>query len=250
MDTQVADALTRAMPSWAQAVHFLVILLLAGAVHGALRRGGARRTARALLLRVSFPAAVLLLTMAASLVDSPWGFGGGEATADRVLAWNLFWFAFLVVRLLDGAVYHAHRSRREEPYPVPTLLRRILLGVLYLVAALVILRSILGVNITPLLATSAILSAVVGLALQGVLGNLLAGISLNLVRTVETGNLIAIGDQEGKVVHTNWRETVIRTRDDDYVHIPNSVIASVGRMTSTLISGGSAKSHQICSVRS
>ncbi|MBN1826884.1 MAG: mechanosensitive ion channel [Candidatus Eisenbacteria bacterium] len=226
MDTQVADALTQAVPTWTQALRFLAILSLAGALHVGARYGFRRRPLHALLLRVSFPASVLLLTLVATLLRSPWGFREGAVFSDRVLAWNIFWIVFCLVRLLDGVIYHVHQRNREIPFPVPTLLRRILLGVLYLVAALAVLRTILGVNITPLLATSAILSMVIGLALQGVLGNLLAGISLNLVRTVETGNLIGIGDKEGKVVRTNWRETVIRTRDDDYVCIPNSVLAS------------------------
>jgi CRP-like cAMP-binding protein len=92
--------------------------------------------------------------------------------------------------------------------------------------ALAVLRYALDVDITPLLATSAILTAVVGLALQGVLGNLLSGVSLSLVRSIDVGNLIRVGEIEGIVVRTNWRETILRTRDLDYVHVPNNVLAS------------------------
>ena len=55
---------------------------------------------------------------------------------------------------------------------MPGVLHGFILAVIYLALVFMILKGILGINITPFLATSAILTAVLGLALQGVLGNI------------------------------------------------------------------------------
>jgi CRP-like cAMP-binding protein len=89
-----------------------------------------------------------------------------------------------------------------------------------------ILRGSLGVNITPFLATSAIFTAILGLAFQGVLGNLLAGISLNLTRSFSRGDWVKIGSHEGVILDTNWRETLILDRYSNVVVIPNNTVAS------------------------
>lgn len=219
MEAEMTDVVSRMFPSYEQALRYVVIVLFGMIAFLALR--GVSRLFRAAAL----PAMVLILSLLATLVGPPWGIEAGGDAASRMLAWSLFWAAVLLVRLADWGAEGVY-LRRDKPFPVPVLLRRSLTAALYLVAAFLVLKFGLHIDITPLLATSAILTMVIGLALQGVLGNLLSGISLGLVRTVEVGNLIAVGDSEGVVVNTNWRETIIRTRDDDYIHIPNTQLAS------------------------
>ncbi len=89
-----------------------------------------------------------------------------------------------------------------------------------------ILKGILGINITPFLATSAILTAVIGLALQGVLGNILAGLSLHFTRSFSRGDWVKIGETEGIVMETNWRETRILDRASNMIVLPNNAVAS------------------------
>ncbi len=215
----IADVLQQAIPPYEQAVRLAVILLAAMVIYMLIRRTGP------LMRCVAFPTVTLLFTLLATMVGRPWGLSVEGDAAGQILAWNLFWATILTVRFLDWGVERIY-IRRGKTFPVPLLLRRSILVVLYLLAAFVMLKYVLGVDITPLLATSAILTMVIGLALQGVLGNLLSGVSLSLVRTVEVGNLIAVGESEGVVVSTNWRETIIRTRDDDYIHLPNTLLAS------------------------
>lgn len=63
----------------------------------------------------------------------------------------------------------------------------------------------LGFDITALLATSAALSLVVGLALQATLGNLFAGISIELERMVRVGDYVRRRTLAGRVVSLGWR---------------------------------------------
>ncbi|RPI98210.1 MAG: hypothetical protein EHM31_12095, partial [Candidatus Aminicenantes bacterium] len=137
----------------------------------------------------------------------------------------VFVVIFLIVRLLEGLVLSRY-EKKGKPYPFPRVLHGFILIVVYIAVVLALLREFLGFNIGPLLAGSAILTAVLGLALQGVLGNIFSGLSLHYTRSFSRGDWIKVGETEGQVVDTNWRETRIRDRASNIVVIPNTVVAS------------------------
>jgi small-conductance mechanosensitive channel/CRP-like cAMP-binding protein len=137
----------------------------------------------------------------------------------------VFAVIFLVIRLLDGLVVLRY-ERRDRPYPLPKVLHGFILVVVYIAVVLALLREFLGFNIGPLLAGSAILTAVLGLALQGVLGNIFSGMSLHYTRSFSRGDWIKVGETEGQVVDTNWRETRLRDRASNIVVVPNTIVAS------------------------
>ena len=92
------------------------------------------------------------------------------------------------------------------------------------VVALVQLLNRLGANATGIFATSAVATAVLGLALQDMLSNIAGGISLELEGTLETGDFIRCGDHSGWVQHIRLRHTAIITADSDTVILPNSLL--------------------------
>jgi CRP-like cAMP-binding protein len=89
----------------------------------------------------------------------------------------------------------------------------------------VVLRSTLQIDLGGLLATSAILSVVIGLALQETLGNLFAGLSLQLEPPFSTGDWIGIGAHTGRVLQVGWRHTRILSVRHEQITVPNSIIA-------------------------
>ncbi|HBA82987.1 MAG TPA: hypothetical protein DCZ95_02730 [Verrucomicrobia bacterium] len=148
-----------------------------------------------------------------------------QGRSTHLTAWWVFWLMVLLVQFIEGCAVEFY-AVRGRAFPIPGLLRNILRGAIVLVAGFVILKVILGANITSLLASTALLTAVIGFALQGVLGNLLAGMSLHITRSVVPGDWVAIGDQEGEVLDTNWRETRIRTTGGHMIMAPNNMVAS------------------------
>jgi len=80
----------------------------------------------------------------------------------------------------------------------------------------------LGVNVTGIFATSAVATAVLGLALQDMLGNIAGGIALELERGIRPGDFITCDDYRGWVEHVRLRHTAIKTTDGDTVILPNS----------------------------
>lgn len=172
-----------------------------------------RRAADALrrwTARVALPALVLLITFPA-FDWAPRLFAPARAVDPaHVSAWVDFWLIVLTILAVEGLATQAY-AFRGKPFPVPELLLVIVRNVILLFAAFAVLRYQLGVQITGLLASTALVTAVVGFALQGVLGNLLAGMSMHLVRSVVPSDWVAIGDREGEVIDMNWRETRLRS---------------------------------------
>jgi CRP-like cAMP-binding protein len=76
-----------------------------------------------------------------------------------------------------------------------------------------------------LLTTSAVGAVVVGFALQDTLGNLFAGLAIQIEKPFRVGHWIALGDREGQVQEVTWRATKLRTKAGQFLIIPNSVIA-------------------------
>jgi hypothetical protein len=98
--------------------------------------------------------------------------------------------------------------------------------VAYVTAAVLTLTAIFPeLDIAPLLATSAVGSLVIGLALQPFLVNLFAGVVISLERPFRMNDWIKVGNIEGRVVGLTWRTTRIRTRDNDDVILPNGRIS-------------------------
>jgi small-conductance mechanosensitive channel len=97
---------------------------------------------------------------------------------------------------------------------------------IFLVTAFVSLRlSFPKLDVTALIATSAVTSLVLGLALQPILGNFFAGLVISIEKPFRLNDWIKVGEQEGRVVAITWRTTHLRTRDNDNLVIPNGKMA-------------------------
>jgi small-conductance mechanosensitive channel/CRP-like cAMP-binding protein len=141
------------------------------------------------------------------------------------------WMALLVVAPMlvlgvraAGLVLQA-AFRSHQGYPAPVLLESVMAVVLYGVGATFIVHRWFGVDLTPFLATSAVLGAVVGLALQDTLGNLFAGISIHTEEPFRVGDWVHMGDSEGRVEQVSWRAVRLRTWYGDTVTVPNNEAA-------------------------
>jgi len=94
------------------------------------------------------------------------------------------------------------------------------------VAVTIAVLATLDRDVSSVLTTSAIATAVIGFSLQDTLRSVMGGMSLQLDRTVSEGDWIRVDSMEGRVSEIRWRQTSIVTRDGDTVVIPNSHLAS------------------------
>ncbi|HEV8437483.1 MAG TPA: mechanosensitive ion channel family protein [Methylomirabilota bacterium] len=97
--------------------------------------------------------------------------------------------------------------------------------VVVIVGSLVVL-TVVGVQITPLLTALGVGGLAVALALQDTLANVFAGVHLLADRPFRVGDYVKAGDAgEGFVVDIGWRSTRIRSLANNIVVIPNQTVA-------------------------
>jgi small-conductance mechanosensitive channel/CRP-like cAMP-binding protein len=103
----------------------------------------------------------------------------------------------------------------------PRIAEDIFVIIAYLAWGMVRLRYA-GLDLGSIVATSAMITAVVAFAMQDTLGNILGGLALQLDNSVEIGDWIKIDDVVGRVVDIRWRSTLVETRNWETVVLPNS----------------------------
>jgi small-conductance mechanosensitive channel/CRP-like cAMP-binding protein len=74
-------------------------------------------------------------------------------------------------------------------------------------------------------ATTAVGAVVIGFALQDTLGNLFAGLAIQIEKPFRVGHWVTIGGKDGMVSEITWRATKIRTKSGNFVVVPNSVLS-------------------------
>jgi small-conductance mechanosensitive channel/CRP-like cAMP-binding protein len=138
------------------------------------------------------------------------------------LAVGIAW-ALVVTRLLDYLFFDVlFRMRRKTA--APALLRQLVgLLVFGLCVALIVKLILPDVSLGAVLTTSAILTAVIGFALQNTLGNLFAGLALHLEKSVQVGDMIRRAEIYGTVEELSWRAIKLRTMEGNLLLIPNAV---------------------------
>ncbi len=149
--------------------------------------------------------------------------GSLESAADyrwMHFAAQLF-FAVAIINLAGVAIFSmAMPGMHLHP---PPIVRDVILGLIY-IAAFITLLGRHGVNLSGIIATSAVVTAVIGFSLQDTLGNIMGGMALQMERSVAVGDWVKLGDMEGLVREIRWRHTSVETRNWDTIVIPNSVL--------------------------
>jgi small-conductance mechanosensitive channel/CRP-like cAMP-binding protein len=185
------------------------------------RRSG-RQFAGALLSYIAFP--VLVLVLSVPLVY--WLDHAKLAVLPRTYhqAWLTFWGIYTIVKLAEGLFVELF-AQMGRTCPLSRLTRGLLRLAIMLGVAFMLIKYQLDLKITVLLTSTAIVTGVIGFAMQGVLGNLLAGMSLHASRSMSVGDWIEVDGTIGQVTLVNWRETRLRTTGGHVVIVPNGRLA-------------------------
>lgn len=151
-------------------------------------------------------------------IDLGMQFGPRLLVALVILAMGVFaarWAGRVTERMLAGL---------ELDIPVLQLLVRIVY-VLVMGLFLVVALQNLGVELLPLIAGLGVAGAGIALAMQGVMSNLAAGLTIIFTRPFRVGEYIAIAGEEGQVVAVDLFNTTLVHLDLSRVVIPNRKIA-------------------------
>jgi small conductance mechanosensitive channel len=125
-------------------------------------------------------------------------------------------------------------QRQEMEPPIRTLLVRVV-NILVIALTLVVALDTFGVQVTPLIAGIGVAGVGVGLALQGVLGNVMAGLSIIFTKPFRVGEYIEIVGVSGEVTAIDIFSTTLMHADRSKVVIPNrkivgEILHNYGRM--------------------
>jgi len=131
--------------------------------------------------------------------------------------------AGVVVGRWAGALVAARLERQQLEPPMKHLIVRVA-RIVVLLFALVVAIDKLGFQIAPLVAGIGVAGLGLGIALQGVLSNVVAGLSIILTKPFRVGEHIAVADVHGDVVEIGLTATILVHTDRSRVIIPNRKI--------------------------
>ena len=133
----------------------------------------------------------------------------------------------IIGRILAGSLRKTMGRFMERAETDPTLAKflRSLVYYLVLIVAGVAALSMIGIQMASVLTILATAGLAVGLALQGTLSNVAAGVMLLIFRPFKVGDLIdAGGGPTGKVESIGLFSTAMNTPDNVHIVVPNSSI--------------------------
>jgi small-conductance mechanosensitive channel/CRP-like cAMP-binding protein len=139
------------------------------------------------------------------------------SVTDGIRVFAELGLALAVISFLVTVIANPLREDRVRT-AVPNILQDAVIVGLFVVAGTILLRE-------KFLTTSAIGAVVVGFALQDTLGNAFAGLAIQVEKPFHVGQWIRVGTYEGRVEEITWRATKLRTKDTNFVVVPNSTIA-------------------------
>jgi len=114
-------------------------------------------------------------------------------------------------------------QRLQFDAPVRRLIERMVSALVLVVFAIMALQN-LGVELLPLIAGLGVAGAGIALAMQGVLANLVAGLTILVTRPFRTGDYISIAKEEGEVLDIRLANTTLGHPDLSRIVIPNRKI--------------------------
>lgn len=135
----------------------------------------------------------------------------------------LFIFSFTwVIARIAGGLLEIRSSRDDSILPSTSILSNIAKGIIYVIGFILILQTF-GVAIAPLVTALGVGGIAVALALQPTLSNLFSGLQIIASGKINVGDFIQLENgQRGIITDITWRNTVIRTAQNNLVILPNS----------------------------
>lgn len=116
----------------------------------------------------------------------------------------------------------AQRTERIDPTLTPVIAKVTWLGIMILTLIAVLHQ--FGVQTTSLIALLGAIGLAIGLALQGALGNVAAGVILLALRPFEVGDTVEVGGETLVVDEISLLTTRAHTVDNVYAMLPNSSV--------------------------
>jgi small-conductance mechanosensitive channel len=224
VDNVVTTVFANSLETWAIAAlialgAMLILLIarryvlerLAGLIFG--RRQNIKAATKKLVQQTKFTFILVISIYAGSKVLS---MPEGTSTFVALVAGIAFiiqigiWAHTLVEALITA---RREESLPEDPGSITTLnaISLITKGVIWTIVLLLVLDNIPGIQVTTLIASLGIGGIAIGLAVQNILGDLFASLSIALDKPFVIGDFIVVGEYRGNVEHVGLKSTRVRS---------------------------------------
>jgi len=147
--------------------------------------------------------------------------------------------AFVLGRIVNFFVNRMRRiadrqtdnpQRASEVRTVAAILRATAYGIIGFIVLLHIL-SVLGINLTPLIASAGVVGVGIGLGAQSLFKDIINGIFILVENQYNVGDTVKLASLTGNVEDLTLRLTTLRDGDGTLYFIPNSQIATVSNLS-------------------
>lgn len=131
----------------------------------------------------------------------------------------IFISAYLFIKILSALVTHSLKRKNKADGRHLSIIQLVKYFIWSL--AMVFILQSLGLNITFLIASSAALLVGIGLGLQNIFKDFIAGITLLTEGIIKVNDIVEVDGMVVKVNEISLRTSIVATREDNIVIIPN-----------------------------
>lgn len=126
----------------------------------------------------------------------------------------------VIMRLIAAALEKSHLEKAAHSL-ILSLARAAMYILLFLIAA-----SLMGIDVSSIVALASVLTLALSLALQNMVSNLIGGFVILYTHPFHSGDYVEIAGQGGTVKEISMTYTVLATPDNRIISIPNSAVAA------------------------
>lgn len=137
----------------------------------------------------------------------------------------LFYASVALSRIAENLISKVLHEKTQLDHGVKDSIKRFTKYTVLIVGVLITLDTI-GISMSSLAALSAVLMVGIGFGLQNITQNFISGLIILLERPIKVGDLVEVKGVRGKVSEIGARSTLINTRDDVAIIVPNSQFIS------------------------
>ncbi|HOE38792.1 MAG TPA: mechanosensitive ion channel [Bacteroidales bacterium] len=131
----------------------------------------------------------------------------------------LFILTFLALFLIKKTIYKSKKLDLAKKYSLNNLTKYVVYTI-----AFIIFFNILGFELKYVMAGSAALLVGIGLGLQNLFSDFVSGIIILIDSSIKVGDILDVDGLICQVEKINLRTTLVLTRDDKFILLPNSLL--------------------------
>ena len=151
---------------------------------------------------------------------------GNKISLLSIITALFFFYASVALsRIAEKLIGRVLHDKTQLDHGVKDSIKRFTKYTVLTVGVLITLDTI-GISMSSLAALSAVLMVGIGFGLQNITQNFISGLIILLERPIKVGDLVEVKGVRGKVGEIGARSTLIHTRDDVAIIVPNSQFIS------------------------